>query len=389
MTPRPPIRLATRLFTPEVGAAAFRLRVLADSFAELGYPVEVVTTRPPASPVFDDGQLHVSRWPAMRDDSGNIRGYLQYLSFDAPLLLRLLMRRRPALLIAEPPPTTGVVVRLTSILHRVPYAYYAGDVWSDGVAAMGAPMPVVTLMRWVESWVLRSACTVLCVSEGVAERVLALGVDVGRVVVVGNGIDTTTFTPWGPVEQVDAPTFVYAGTMSEWQGADVLVRALALIRRELPQARLVFLGQGSDVPQLQRLAAEIAPGAVQFRGVVPPIEAARWLRSATAAVVSIKPGQGYDFAKPTKVYAATSCGIPVIFAGAGAGHDLVVSAGLGWSPGYDAQALAGAMREAATLGDVERERLAIHLRAWTVENASLQTVGRAAAQAALGGALLH
>jgi hypothetical protein len=88
---RRPVRLATRLFSPEVGAAAFRLRVLADSFAELGYPVDVVTTAPPGSYPRDDGKLRVSRWPALRDESGNIRGYLQYLSFDIPLLGRLLL----------------------------------------------------------------------------------------------------------------------------------------------------------------------------------------------------------------------------------------------------------------------------------------------------------
>ncbi len=389
MGSRRPVRLATRLFTPEVGAAAFRVRVLGDSFADLGYPVEVVTTTPPADAPRIDGALQVSRWPALRDETGNIRGYLQYLSFDLPLFARLLARRPPALLVAEPPPTTGVVVRLVSTLQRVPFAYYAGDVWSDGAASMGAPRPVVAALRRVEAWVLGGASTVLCVSDGVAERVLDLGVSPERVVMVGNGVDTDTFTLTGPVAAAEGHCFVYTGTMSEWQGAEVLVRAVALCRRTIPDAKLIFFGQGSDVAHLRRLADEVAPDAVEFRGVVPPEEAARWLRAANAAVVSIRPGQGYDFAKPTKVYAATACGTPVIFAGAGAGHELVVSQDLGWSPGYDAGALADAMREAASLGDVERERLAIHLRAWTVENASLQTVGRAAAQAALKGALLH
>jgi glycosyltransferase involved in cell wall biosynthesis len=380
---RRPVRLATRLFSPEVGAAAFRLRVLADSFAELGYPVDVVTTAPPGSYPRDDGKLRVSRWPALRDESGNIRGYLQYLSFDIPLLGRLLLRRPPALLVAEPPPTTGVVVRLVSALQRVPFVYYAGDVWSDGAASMGAPRPVVATLRHVESWVMRAASTVLCVSDGVAERVLDLGVDHERVVVVGNGVDTDTFTPSGAVEPVDGPCFVYTGTMSEWQGADVLVHALALCRATVPEARLVFFGQGSDLAHLRRLADEVAPGAVEFRGVVPPHEAARWLRSATAAVVSIKPGQGYDFAKPTKVYAATACGTPVIFAGAGAGHHLVGSQGLGWSPGYDAAALAQAMSAAARLSPLERAERSVRLRRWTEDHASLQATGRLAARASL------
>lgn len=385
-----PVRIATRLFPPEVAAAAFRLRVLADAFESLGRPVEVLTTRPPGGLLPDDGSLQVTRWPALRDEQGNIRGYLHYLSFDLPLALRLLVRRRPALLVCEPPPTTGLVVRIAAALQRVPYAYYAGDVWSDGAASMGAPAPIVRVLRAVESWVMRGATSVLCISDGVAERVAHLGVEGSRIVVVGNGVDTDVFTPDGPpptgASHGDGALFVYTGTMSEWQGAEVLVRAFAAFRADEPDARLVFLGQGSDVPHLRRLADELAAGAVEFRGVVPPPEAAAWLRSATAALVSIKPGQGYDFAKPTKVYAATACGTPVIFAGAGAGHDLVESQRLGWAPGYDVEAVARAMAAARGLTAVERASTREHVVAWTAAHASLRTMGRQAAEAALRGA---
>lgn len=377
------------MFTPEVGAAAFRLRVLADSFAALGHRVEVVTTRPPGDPVCDDGELRVSRWPALRDSSGNIRGYVQYLSYDIPLLARLLLAPRPALLVVEPPPTTGLVVRLAAAVQRVPFVYYAGDVWSDGVASMGAPRPVVVAMRFVESWVMRAASSVLCVSDGVAERVRELGVSPDRIVVVGNGVDTDTFTVDGPAEATGDPCFVYTGTMSEWQGAEIFVHALARCRQERPDARLVFLGQGSDVAHLRRVADDVAPGAVHFGGVVPPTTAAAWLRGATAALVSIRPGQGYDFAKPTKIYAATACGTPVIFAGVGAGHDAVQASRLGWSPGYDADSIAQAMLAAASLTEQERRELSGRLRTWTGQHASLRTMGRAAAEAALAGAALE
>ena len=39
--------MATRLFTPEVGAAAFRLKALVDGLVAAGADVSVVTTRAP------------------------------------------------------------------------------------------------------------------------------------------------------------------------------------------------------------------------------------------------------------------------------------------------------------------------------------------------------
>lgn len=373
------VRVASRLFAPEVGAAAFRLRVLADAFAELGADVEVLTTVPPGNPRIDDGRLRVRRWPVLRDTSGNVRGYVQYLSFDLPLLLRLLFRRAD-LTVVEPPPTTGAVVRAVCMLQRRPYVYYAGDVWSDGVASMGAPRYVVAAMRLLETWALRGAAHVLCVSTEVADRVGELGVPSDRRVVVGNGVDTDVFSP-DVVPVAEGTAFVYTGTMSEWQGAEVFIHALAQVREQFPEARLSMLGQGSATHQLQALAEELCPGAVDFRGVVPPAECAGWIRAAKAALVSIKPGIGYDFAKPTKIYAATACGTPVVFAGVGAGQEVVSTAQLGWAPGYDVAGVTSAMTAALETPEAAAKELAEHCARWTTQNASLRVQGLQAAQA--------
>lgn len=386
----PTVVLATRLFAPEVAAASLRLRWLSGALADLGCRVEVLTTTPPpgSGPIADDPRIVVRRRPALRDKAGVVRGYLPYLSFDLPLAVRLgarlLARPRPALVLAEPPPTTGLVVRLVCGLRRTPYAYYAADVLTDALASGGAPAPLVRVLRRLESWVLRGAQRVLAVSDGVAERVEALGASPERVTVVGNGVDTEVFRPEGPVHERSEPYLLYAGTMSQWQGVDVLVRAFARVWPSNPGCRLVFLGQGADEEALRALAAQVCPEGVEFHGVVPPEQAATWMRGARAAVVSIRPGIGYDFARPTKVYAATACGVPVIFAGRGAGHDLVAAEGLGLAVDHDEAAVAGAMQEALTGPEpspAERARLV----AWTRENASLAAVSRAAARQLLAG----
>lgn len=374
----PRILIASRLFAPEVAAAAFRLRVLAEAFAATGSAVDVLTTRPPAgSAPAADGALSVSRWPALRDETGYIRGYVQYLSYDVPLALRLLAHRAPDLYVSEPPPTTGLVVRVVAGLRRRPYAYYAADVWSEAAGSAGAPSLLVRGLRALEGWVMRGARVVLAVSDGVAERVGALGVPAERITVVGNGIDTGVFTPDGSSRRGD-PYFVYTGTMSEWQGAGVFLEALALHRARGHRTRAVFLGQGTDLPHLRAAAERDLPGAVDFLGVEPPPVAAEWIRGASAALVSIRPGLGYDFAKPTKVYAATACGVPVIFSGEGATKTLVEENGLGWATPHSSDAVADAMDAAVDptrTGSPDPDTLV----AWTRGHASL----RAAADAAV------
>ncbi|MEE6274462.1 glycosyltransferase family 4 protein [Georgenia wangjunii] len=359
--------VATRIFLPEPAAASLRLAALVRVLSRAGHRVRVLTTTVPSAPAYvPPVGADVSRWPVLRDADGYVRGYVQYLSFDVPLVLRLLVGPRPDVVVVEPPPTTGAAVALVCWLRRVPYVYYAADVWSEAVRETGVPKVVERVLRGLERTVMRRARAVLATSPGVAERLTALGVS-GHVT-VGNGVDIEAFTPEGPVADDGAPYLVYAGTASEWQGADVFTRAMAQVLGERPDARLVFLGQGSDVERMKKQAAAYPAGAVTFHDRVPPEQAACWVRGAHASLASVRPGT-YEFALPTKIYAAAACGTPVVFAGAGPARELIAAHGLGAVVDHDVEAVAAEMVAAIdhvpTL-DERRQRAA-----WAVENVSI------------------
>jgi glycosyltransferase involved in cell wall biosynthesis len=379
-TPRPRIVVASRLFHPEIGAAAFRLRALAVALHEAGADVRVLTTRPPRGQAAraDPSGIRVSRFPVLRDAGGHVRGYLQYASFDLPLVFRLLAAR-PRVIVADPPPTTGVVAAVAAAILRRPLVYYAADVWSDAALATGAPGFVIRLLRALERFSLRRAALVLAVSPEVARRVEELS---GRTAdEIGNGIDTAVFTREGDDHRDRKPHFVYAGTVSEWQGVDVFVRAAHRLRASHPKVRLHIFGQGSALPALRDLAAELDDEIVTFHGLVEPEAVASWLRSSVAALVSIVPDRGYDFARPTKVYAAAACGTPVIFAGTGAGAALVESEDLGWAIPHDDRDVEAAMRAALTAAAADETASKRDARAgWATAEVSLEAVGARAAR---------
>lgn len=383
--------LVSRIFAPEAAAATFRLSALVRGLRDRGVPLRVLTSAPPpgltpANEVDMPG-AQVSRAPVLRDASGYVRGYAQYLSFDLPLAVRLMVTSRPEVVVVEPPPTTGAVVRvvtgLRSLMGRpIPYVYYAADVWSDASESVGAPSAVVAAVRAVERFALRGAAQVLAVSEGVADRVCELGAD--PVTVVPNGIDTDVFSPDGPVPK-DAPAvpfLVYAGTASEWQGAEIFAEAMREVVARVPTARLVFLGQGSSWPALRRIASELPTDAIELRPLVPPEEAAAWQRAAAGALVSIRPGLGYDFAYPTKVLAALACGTPVLYAGPGPATDDLREHDLGEAMEYAVPPVAEAMIRilgAHPSPDADRRRRA----QWVLTHRSLARTGAEAAAAVL------
>jgi glycosyltransferase involved in cell wall biosynthesis len=375
-----PVRvvIATRIYHPEPAAASFRLRALAEGLRAEGAEVEVLTTSYRGTPgdAADIPGTAVRRWPVLRDRSGYVRGYLQYLSFDVPLVIRLLLGRRADAVVSEPPPTTGAVVRLTSMLRRTPYVYYAADIWADAAASTGAPGAVVSALRAVERWVMRGAAKVIAISQPVAERLEQLGVH--DAVVVRNGIDTRTFSPDGPACG-QGRFFLYSGTMSEWQGAEVFVEALEIVHRQVADVRLVYVGQGSAWDEISELSRSLPRGTVEMVPTVPPDVAAQWQRGAVASLVSIKPDQGYDFAYPTKIYAALASGTPVLYAGpGGAASDDIDQNRLGRAVGYAAEEVAGAML--SFLSGTGEQFDASRLAGWARSHVSSERSGRLAAQ---------
>lgn len=365
--------VATRLFAPEPTPAASRNEALARAMERVGHRVRVMTTRAPEAEGHRDTVRDVSRWPVKRDRQGHVKGYVSYLSYDIPLFFRLLAQRDLAGVISEPPPTTGLAVMAASAVRRVPYAYFAADVWADATGTVeGVPWIVRTGLRMVEKLVWRRADVILATSQGVHDRIIEL---IGRrpaVAVVGNGINIGEFTVDGPVAEEPGTYLVYTGTVSEWHGAGIFLDAYEQVLAEHPELRLLFFSEGAHRDELERRARERGLDGVEFRRRLPATDVAAYIRGAVAALSSVTPGQGYDFAVATKMFAATACGTPVIQAGDGYGNRLVEENALGWSVPYDARSVAEAMRDALTgSGRPSPE----HLRAWTERGASLDAAG--------------
>jgi glycosyltransferase involved in cell wall biosynthesis len=383
-TVRSRVIVASRIYEPEGGAAAYRLAALVRALERDGHEVTVLTTRPPSG---ERSTPAVRRWPVLRDRSGAVRGYLPYASFDVPLFFRILFGPRADVMVVEPPPTTGVAARMACAIRRRPYVYFSADVTTVAARGIGVNRFVLKLIALLERAALRGAARVLAVSPAVRDEVVALGAPPARVVDVGTGIDTSAFDADGAVATSDVPYFVYGGTMSEIQGASVFVDAFALVAAKRPDVRLLMFGDGVERPDLMRRAEAAGNGRIEFRGAVPATELAPWLRGAVAALASVRPRSGYDFAFATKALVGLSCGVPVVYAGSGPLGPLIAADDLGWAVAWRPDAVAAAMEQALDLPPraAERERR----RAWVQQTYSLDAVGtraaRVVADAAAGG----
>ena len=120
-------------------------------------------------------------------------------------------------------------------------------------------------------------------SEAVRVRLLAEGV--GPIEVIHNGIAAAA--PRSSLSS--APTIAFAGRLVREKGVDVLLRAFALLKSRLPEAKLVICGDGPDRKRIENLILELnLPDDVSMRGFLPTRQVVEtFRRSWVVAVPSV------------------------------------------------------------------------------------------------------
>ena len=97
-------------------------------------------------------------------------------------------------------------------------------------------------LRAQEQFCLEAADLIVTVSQTNAALLMNRGVFPGKIRVIPNGVDPQIFTYQPPRPWNDRPIkLLYSGTFSPWQGVDLAIEALALLRRDHP-AKLVLVG---------------------------------------------------------------------------------------------------------------------------------------------------
>jgi phosphatidyl-myo-inositol dimannoside synthase len=147
------------------------------------------------------------------------------------------------------------------------------------------------------------------------------------------GADLEAFRPDLPYEDLtelhgvaDRPLIVCVSRLVARKGQDVLIRAMPEIRRDVPEASLLIVGDGADRDRLERLATDTPDGSVAFAGQVSEGDLPRYYRAGNVFAMPCRSrlggleveGWGNVFIE------AAACARPVVVGDSGGARESLV-----------------------------------------------------------------
>ena len=233
----------------------------------------------------------------------------------------------------------------------MPWVIDVRDPWPEAAIALGelTNPRVIGYAERLERRLYRSAAAIVTVTEPFRQSIAAKVTDPEKICVVPNGTTQLWLDAAGlEVEReplgmpVDRFVCTYAGNIGLAQGIGAAIDAAGLLDDDF---QLQIIGDGPLLGEMKERAAKLPAGRVAFRGLMPPGEAARYLRASDANLVPLMASPEFEQFVPSKLFDCCAVGRPTIVSAAGESQRLATAADAALAiPPEDAAALADALR---------------------------------------------
>ena len=325
------VLIITNYFRPEVGAAADLYYDLAETLAEHGHQVTVVTGFPRyrLGTERQRGLLRKERVGSSRvvrvasspfDRGGPVRRGLDHLYLAVSLFVGgLLAGKTDVVLAYSPPLTLGASAWAVSKARRAPYVVNVQDLFPQYAIDVGLLTNPVMIRAFeaLERFVYRTAHGITVNSPGGRLHAVSRGAPFERARVISNWVDIDFIRP-GPKDNAFRREcrlrgkFVvqYAGTMGYQQDLDTLIDSAQLLSDE-PDLCFQLIGDGVERERLQAKVMRLGLRNVVFTPFQPRERYPLVIQSADACVVTLHK-EVRTPAIPSKLLGIMAAGKPVL-----------------------------------------------------------------------------
>jgi glycosyltransferase involved in cell wall biosynthesis len=250
--------------------------------------------------------------------------------------------------------------------------------------------PLARFNKFVLLRLLHQADLVLVTSKVQKERLADWGIDGAKMMPLPSGVDVEAFSPrdGSAIRKrytlSDSKVVIYLGIMTEQRKLGMLIRAFSQVKRHVPDAKLLMVGDGADRANLESLAWELRLSEdILFPGRVPYGDVPDFIAAADVTLVAVPPLSFYKMGSPLKLFEYMAMAKPVVATEEIPEHrEVLEQSGGGILVPYASEAFASAMIK--LLGSPETAaEMGRKGRDWVVKNRSDEILARQMEKACL------
>lgn len=299
------IAIIINLFPPKwLAGTEIATYHLAEHLAKRGHEIHVITSHDEGLPNFDKENgfyVHRLAWPKIQI----IGGILFWLK------IFLKIRTIKPEIVQVQAISIGLPAFLAKKILKIPFIIWGrgSDVYLPG-----------RFTRIISKPILHNADAVLALTEDMRQKMK--GIANREIFVVPNGINLEQFTGGSsPIAKENGvQNILFVGRLHPVKGVQYLIRAMENVLEEIPDAKLILVGNGEERGNLEALSIQLGvQKSVQFVGVVPHEKVHSYMQQADIFVL---PSLSEGF--PGVILEAMACGLPVIATRVGGIMDIIV-----------------------------------------------------------------
>ena len=257
-------------------------------------------------------------------------------------LLQLIKTEKPDILHAHSPALNGLAAIWAAKQANIPVVYEIRAFWEDAAVDHGTCKEHdlrYRLSHALESYVAKKASAVTTICEGLRQDLISRGISADKITVIPNAVDQRQFQliteKSSRLEQhyqlENKKVLGFLGSFYAYEGLDLLIKALPLIRQKVPNVTLLLVGGGPQEAQLKQLISRLGlEDIVIMPGRVPHSEVMQYYSLVDLLVYPRKAMRLTELVTPLKPLEAMAQGMRLLASDVGGHQELIEHGKTGW-----------------------------------------------------------
>lgn len=248
----------------------------------------------------------------------------------------IIAREQPDILHAHSPCLNGLAALRAGKKHGIPMLYEMRASWEDAAVSHGTCVENdlrYKISRTLETYVLKHSDHITTICEGLKGDIQIRGISSEKITVIPNAVDIDQFQPITEKDNVlltelgldGKKIFGFIGSFYEYEGLELLVKAMPALLNDCPDLHLLLVGGGQTDNKLKALVGQLdLTSSVTFTGRVNHKEVMRYYSIIDLLVYPRLSMRLTDLVTPLKPLEAMAMGKPCLASDVGGHKELII-----------------------------------------------------------------